>query len=60
MDARIHEILIRFLSTMLKVCFTKTRERNIREVDAIGPEIIVFNDDRDCQNEDRDESQSGH
>ena len=45
---------------MLKVCFTETKERNIRKVDAIGPEMILYNDNGDCQNEDRDESQSGH
>ena len=50
--ARIHQILIKILSTMLKVCFTETKERNIMKIDAIGLEMIVYNDDKDSQNED--------
>ena len=49
--ARIHQILIKILSTMLKVCFTETKERNILKIVAIGLEIIVYNDDKDGQNE---------
>ena len=49
--ARIHHILIRILSTMLKVCFTETKVRNIMKIDAIGLEMIVYNDNKDSQNE---------
>ena len=37
-----------------------TKERNIMKIDAIGLEMIVYNDDKDSQNEDRDESLSCH